>query len=70
MTSTPQLRVLFFDTFGTTVAQLTPVADELWKAAQEALESNESSVSNEVRTRAANMVCSMMIDGLLHQYVF
>lgn len=56
MTSVSQLRVLFFDTFGTTVAQLAPVADELWKATQGALESAESSISNEVRAKAAEMV--------------
>lgn len=49
------LRVLFFDVFGTCVAQRTPVADELYKAAKEALESN-SSISSEVRTNATKMV--------------
>jgi len=55
MTTTPQLRVLFFDVFGTCVAQRTPVADELWRAAQEALDSDVSSISSEVRTKATNM---------------
>lgn len=53
----PQLRVLFFDTFGTVVAQRKPVADELWKAAQNALQSNTSSISGEVRAKAMKMVC-------------
>jgi hypothetical protein len=57
MINTPQLRVLFFDIFGTCVAQRTPVADELWRAAREALESDVSSISSEVRTKATNMVC-------------
>lgn len=57
MTATPQLRVLFFDVFGTCVAQRTPVADELWKAAREALESDVSLISSEVRTKATKMVC-------------
>jgi hypothetical protein len=57
MTITPQLRVLFFDVFGTCVAQRTPVADELWRAAQEALESDVSSISSEVRTKATEIVC-------------
>ncbi|KUJ06288.1 HAD-like protein [Mollisia scopiformis] len=55
MATTLQLRVLFFDVFGTCVAQRTPVADELWKATREALESDESSISSEVRTKAAEM---------------
>ncbi|RDW57288.1 hypothetical protein BP5796_12738 [Coleophoma crateriformis] len=55
MTATPKLRVLFFDVFGTCVAQWTPVADELWKAAQEALESDVSLISSEVRTKATEM---------------
>ncbi len=57
MTTIPQLRVLFFDVFGTCVAQRTPVADELWRAAREALESDVSSISSEVRTKATQMVC-------------
>jgi len=57
MTPPPKLRVLFFDVFGTCVGQRTPVADELWKAAQEALKSDSSSMSSEVRTKATNMVC-------------
>ena len=61
MTTTPQLRVLFFDVFGTCVAQRTPVADELWGAAQKALESDVSSISSEVRTKATNMVCSSQL---------
>jgi 2-haloacid dehalogenase len=56
--STPaQLRVLFFDVFGTCVAQRTPVADELWRAAQETLDSDTSSINPEVRTKASKMVC-------------
>jgi hypothetical protein len=57
MATTPQLRVLFFDVFVTCVAQRTPVADELWRAAREALESDVSSISSEVRTKATKMVC-------------
>jgi 2-haloacid dehalogenase len=57
MTTAPQLRVLFFDVFGTCVAQFNSVADELWKAAQEALKSDMSSMSSEVRTKAMEMVC-------------
>jgi 2-haloacid dehalogenase len=56
MTTPPQLRVLFFDVFGTYVAQRTPVADELWRAAQEALESDSSSINPEVRAKASKMV--------------
>ncbi|PMD48917.1 HAD-like protein [Hyaloscypha variabilis F] len=50
----PQLRVLFFDVFGTCVAQRPSVADELWRAAREALESDVSLISSEVRTKATN----------------
>lgn len=55
MTTRPPLRVLFFDVFGTCVQQRPPVADELWKAAQEALQSN-ASISSEVRAKATEMV--------------
>ncbi|KAE8447025.1 hypothetical protein EG329_011159 [Mollisiaceae sp. DMI_Dod_QoI] len=55
MTATPQLRVLFFDVFGTCVAQRKPVADELWTAAREALESDVSSITSDVRTKATEM---------------
>ena len=57
MTTTKQLRVLFFDVFGTCVAQRTPVADELWRAAQEALKSDMSSIRGEIRDKATKMVC-------------
>jgi 2-haloacid dehalogenase len=50
----PHLKILFFDVFGTCVAQITPVADELHKATQEALES--SSITDDVRAKAAEMV--------------
>jgi hypothetical protein len=56
MTTTAQLRVLFFDVFGTCVAQRKPVADELSRAAREALESDVSSISSEVRIKAMEMV--------------
>lgn len=56
MTALPKLRVLFFDTFGTTVAQRKPVADELWNAAQEALNSSGSLMDDEVRAKATKMV--------------
>jgi hypothetical protein len=52
----PKYRVLFFDTFGTVLAQRKPVADELWKAAQKALESNTSSINGGVRDKAMKMV--------------
>ncbi|KAJ9604826.1 hypothetical protein H2200_010941 [Cladophialophora chaetospira] len=55
MATRPPLRVLFFDVFGTTVAQRTPVADELWRAAKEALESDKSAISDEVRSKATKM---------------
>ncbi|KAK5127792.1 hypothetical protein LTR85_004908 [Meristemomyces frigidus] len=55
MTPVPQLRVLFFDVFGTCVAQRTPVADELSRAAREALESDAASMSGEVRSKALAM---------------
>ncbi|KAI1616585.1 HAD-like domain-containing protein [Exophiala viscosa] len=55
MTSRPQLRVLFFDVFGTCVAQRKPVADALWRAAKEALESDTSLVNSEVRAKATKM---------------
>lgn len=58
MAISPQLRVLFFDVFGTCVAQRPPVADQLWRAAKEALESNDSTISEEVRANAAKMVLS------------
>lgn len=54
----PQLRVLFFDVFGTCVAQRTPVADELSRAAREALKSDVSSIDAELRVKAAKMVCT------------
>ena len=57
MTARPQLRVLFFDTFGTSVAQRAPVADELWRAAKEALESDSSTIDSDVRAKARQMVC-------------
>jgi len=56
MVATPKLRVLFFDTFGTSVAQRKPVADELWRAAREALASDTSSIDREVRAKATEMV--------------
>lgn len=57
MTDTiPQLRVLFFDVFGTCVAQRQTVAEELQKAAQEALESNDSSIRDDVRAKVMEMV--------------
>ncbi|KAH8900605.1 haloacid dehalogenase, type II [Thozetella sp. PMI_491] len=54
MTTVPHLRVLFFDVFGTSVAQRTPVADELSKAAQQALQSNVT-ISSEARAKATKM---------------
>ncbi len=57
MTTTPPLRVLFFDVFGTCVAQRDPVADELSKAAKDALESDASPMNHEVRSSATKMVC-------------
>lgn len=65
MATKPQLRVLFFDVFGTCVAQRTPVADELSRAAKEALESN-TSISNEVRTKATEMVCPKQLSSYLY----
>ncbi|MCJ1334160.1 hypothetical protein MMC10_010867 [Thelotrema lepadinum] len=62
MTTAPQLRVLFFDVFGTCVAQRTPVADELWKAAKEALESDASSMSSEVRDKATETTYDQWFD--------
>ena len=55
MANTPQLRVLFFDVFGTCVAQNGPVADELWRATREALGSDVSSLSSNVRAKAEEM---------------
>ncbi|KAI9694884.1 MAG: hypothetical protein M1822_000500 [Bathelium mastoideum] len=55
MTTIPQLRVLFFDVFGTCVEQRKPIADELWRAAREALESSVSSISSEVQIKATKM---------------
>ena len=54
MTARPQLRVLFFDVFGTCVGQRTPVADELSKAAKEALENDE--INSDVRNKLESMV--------------
>ena len=62
MAAPPKLRVLFFDVFGTCVAQRPPVADELWRATKEALESGVTSISNEVRTKAMEMVCLSRLD--------
>ncbi|KAE9364153.1 HAD-like protein [Stipitochalara longipes BDJ] len=62
MTTPSQLRVLFFDVFGTCVAQRKPVADDLWRAAQEALESDVSSISSEVRTKATEMSYEQWFD--------
>lgn len=71
MTATPQLRVLFFDVFGTCVAQRTPVADELWRAAGEALASDVSSINSDVRIKAANMVCpSQLSIHLKYQLIY
>jgi hypothetical protein len=66
----PQLRVLFFDTFGTVLAQRKPVADELWRAAQEALKSNASSINSEVRAKATKMVCpSKLSTSIIHTLI-
>lgn len=56
MTTKPQIRVLFFDVFGTCVMQRKPVADELWRATQEALESTTAALSEEVRAKASKLV--------------
>ena len=56
MAATPKLRILFFDVFGTCVSQSPSVADELFKATREALESSSSSMSGEVRANAEKMV--------------
>ena len=55
METTSPLRVLF-DVVGTCVAQGAPVADELWRAAREALESDMLSINREVRAKATEMV--------------
>lgn len=47
------------------MAQRGPVADELSKAAQETLESDASSISNDVREKAKKMVCSNQWNPLL-----
>ncbi|KAK4939619.1 hypothetical protein LTR10_020119 [Elasticomyces elasticus] len=62
MTTRPQLQVLFFDVFGTCAAQRTPVADTLSRAAIEALESDTSSVSSEVRSKAMKMEWNKDVD--------
>jgi len=69
MTTTPQLRVLFFDVFGTCVAQRAPVGDELWKAAQEALKSDVSSISGDIRVKTADMVRRQAIGSPLNPYI-
>lgn len=51
-----KLRVLFFDVFGTCVAQLPPIASELQAAAATVLQSNYASVPGEIRRRAEQMV--------------
>ena len=56
MSTTPKLRVLFFDVFGTCVRQREPVGNALWTAAREALESDVSTISSEVRAKAKEMV--------------
>ena len=57
MTARPQLRVLFFDVFDTCVGQQTQVADELFGAAQGALQSATTSINSDVRENATKMVC-------------
>jgi 2-haloacid dehalogenase len=61
----PQIRVLFFDTFETCVAQRTPVADELSRAARETLDSDVASISSEVRTKATEMLCPSYLNALI-----
>ncbi|KAF7194252.1 (S)-2-haloacid dehalogenase 4A [Pseudocercospora fuligena] len=51
----PDLKVLFFDVFGTCVNQTTSIAGELSQAAKEALESNDSSITEEIREKASKM---------------
>lgn len=57
MISSPKdLKVLFFDVFGTCVAQRVPVTNELRDAAKAALEQRDSSISPDVRKKAEAMV--------------
>lgn len=55
MATIPDLKVLFFDVFGTCVMQRKPVADLLHNATQKSLESS-SSISAEVRDKASKIV--------------
>ncbi|KAK5117286.1 hypothetical protein LTR62_005903 [Meristemomyces frigidus] len=66
MSSVPPLRVLFLDVFGTTVAQIPPVADELCRAAKEALDSKTSSISGQVRSKAMQMSCDQWVDLVIN----
>ncbi|KAH8879285.1 HAD-like protein [Thozetella sp. PMI_491] len=55
VTALASVKVLFFDTFGTTAAEFTPVADGLFSATQVVLESNVSTVNVDIRARASAM---------------
>lgn len=56
------IKVLFFDVFGTCVQQRTPVADELFNAAKEAIKSGD--LDEGVRRKADGMVC---FDGCIRR---
>jgi 2-haloacid dehalogenase len=51
----PQIKVIFFDVFGTCVQQRTPVADELYNATKEALASGRD-INATVRSNAEKLV--------------
>lgn len=51
------MRVLFFDVFGTSVEQRTPVADALWEAVRKALWADGSSMNGGIRAKVQKMVC-------------
>lgn len=56
MQPSSNLKVLFFDVFGTCVNQTTSIADELSQAAKEVLESTDSSITEDIREKASKMV--------------
>ena len=65
MTSTsdmpPQVKIIFFDVFGTCVSQIPPVADELHSATQDTLKTS-SMIGEDIRKHAEQMAPADWID--------
>nr|POF04702.1 (s)-2-haloacid dehalogenase 1 [Quercus suber] len=53
----PPVKTLFFDVFGTCVDWRTTVTDELYESAQAAANSDSSSIDDDARSKASQMVC-------------